>query len=135
MKSKIKTKGETNWKNYQLKAEQFLEAARDSYLKENWNAVGLNTVHAAISANDALTVYYKKIRSASEKHSNSVGLLLEIFNHDSETKKSSRHLLWLIGRKNLVEYESRLFYKREAEEALTHADRFLLWAKTKLPNE
>lgn len=135
MKSKIKTKSEANWKNYRLKADQFLEAARDSYLKENWNAVGLNTVHCGISANDALTVYYKKVRSASEKHNDSVGLLLETFGNDEETKKSSRHLLWLIGRKNLVEYESRLFYKREAEEALLHADRFLFWAKTKLPKE
>jgi hypothetical protein len=135
MKSRIKTKNETSWNNYWLKAGQFLEAARDSHLKENWNAVGLNTVHATISANDALTVYYKKARSASEKHSDSVGLLLETFNHDSDSRKYSRHLLWLIGRKNLVEYESRLFYKREADEALLHADRFLFWAKNKLPEE
>ena len=135
MKSKIKTKSESSWKNYWLKARQFLETAQDSYLKENWNAVGLNTVHAAISANDALTVYYRKVRSTSEKHSDSVSLLLETFKHNPEVKRNSRHLLWLVGRKNLVEYESRLFYKREAEEALQHADRFLFWARTKLPNE
>jgi len=135
MRDKIKIKSETNWKNYWLKAKQFLETAQDSYLKENWNSVGLNAVHAAISANDALTVAYKKIRSASEKHNDSVGLLLETFNHDAETKKTSRHLLWLIGRKNLVEYESRLFYKKEAAEALLHADRFLSWAEAKLSKE
>ncbi len=130
--SKIRTIEEKNWKNYLLKAEQFFETSRDSYFKKNWNAVGLNTVHSSISANDALTVYYKSFRSASEKHSDSVNLLLEIFNNDDEAKKNSKHLLWLINRKNLVEYESRLFYEREAGEALKHAERFLNWAKEKL---
>ncbi len=131
--TKIKTVSETNWKNYILKASQFLETSLDAFMKENWNAVGLNTVHAVISANDALTTYYNKVRSASEKHSDSVNLLLLILKNDEEAKKASRHLLWLINRKNLVEYESRLFYKREAEEALKHAERFTEWANRKLP--
>lgn len=135
MRRKTKTKSETDWKNFLVKSEQFRETAQDSYLKGNWNAVGLNAVHAAISANDALTVYYKKVRSASEKHNDAVGLLLETFGNEAEVRKVSRHLLWLVGRKNLVEYESRLFYKREAEEALTHLERFLIWARTKLPDK
>jgi len=130
---KIKTAKETNWKNYVLKAGQFLETARDAFIKESWNAVGLNALHAAISANDALTTYYNSVRSTSEKHNDAVNLLLLIFKNDEEAKKISKHLLWLINRKNLVEYESRLFYKREAEEALKHAERFTGWARKKLP--
>ncbi|MBA3047383.1 HEPN domain-containing protein [Patescibacteria group bacterium] len=129
----IKTRHESGWKNYLIKAEQFLETARDAYFKENWNAVGLNAVHSAISANDALTSYYGKVRSISEKHSDSISLLLEVFKNDKESKSCSRHISWLINRKNLVEYESRLFYEKEAEESLKHADRFLFWAKGKLP--
>lgn len=131
--TKIKTVEEKNWKNYFIKAEQFLESGRDAFLKKNWNAVGLNAVHSAISANDALIVYHKNYRSASDKHSDSVNLLLEVFNKDADSKKNSSHLLWLINRKNLVEYESRLFYEKEAIEALKHAERFLLWTKEKLP--
>ncbi|MDP2737070.1 MAG: HEPN domain-containing protein [bacterium] len=129
----IKTRQESGWKNYLIKAEQFLETARDAYFKENWNAVGLNAVHSAISVNDALTSYYGKIRSISEKHSDSISLLLEVFKNDEESKSHSKHILWLIGRKNLVEYESRLFFKKEAEESLKHAGRFLSWAKSRLP--
>ncbi|MFH0955614.1 MAG: HEPN domain-containing protein [Candidatus Falkowbacteria bacterium] len=129
----IKTRQESGWKNYLIKADQFLETARDAYFKENWNAVGLNAVHSAISANDALTSYYGKIRSISEKHSDSISLLLEVFKNDEESKSYSKHILWLIGRKNLVEYESRLFFKKEAEESLKHAGRFLSWTKSRLP--
>ncbi len=131
--TEIKTRYESGWKNYLIKAEQFLETARDAYFKENWNAVGLNAVHSAISANDALTSYYGKVRSISEKHNDSINLLLEVFKSDKESRNHSRHILWLIGRKNLVEYESRLFYKKEAEDSLKHAERFLSWAKSKLP--
>jgi len=133
VKKIAKITNEANWKNYLIKAEQFLETGRGAYLKENWNAVGLNTVHSAISANDAATVYFKKARSISAKHSDSVNLLLEVFKNSPESRKYSKHLLWLISRKNLVEYESRLFYKKESIEALKHAERFLGWIKSKLP--
>jgi hypothetical protein len=131
---KFKIVPETDWKNYLAKAGQFNETAQDAYRKENWNAVGLNAVHAAISANDALTVNLKKIRSASEKHGDAAGLLLETLPDDKEAKIFAKHLIWLINRKNLIEYESRLFYAKEAETALKHADRFLAWAKSKLGN-
>lgn len=124
---------ESNWKNYLIKAKQFLETAQDAYLKKNWNAVGLNTVHSAISANDALTVYYGKIRSIDKKHSEAISLLLKVFKNEKDAERNSRHLLWLINRKNLVEYEARLFFQSEAEEALKHAERFLNWTKSKLP--
>ncbi len=129
----IKFSPESNWKNYLIKAKQFLETAQGAYLKKNWNAVGLNAIHSAISANDALTIYYGKIRSISKKHSEAVSLLLKILKNEKEAERNSKHLLWLINRKNLVEYESRLFFQSEAEEALKHAERFLNWAKSKLP--
>lgn len=129
----IKTVQESNWKNYIIKADQFFETARLAYLNKGWNAVGLNAVHTAITANDALTAYYKNVRSASKKHSDAVNLLLEVFKSNKDSENFSKHLLWLVNRKNLVEYESRLFYQKEAEDALKHAERFLSWAKSKLP--
>lgn len=44
------------WVNYWRKAEEFLEMANESLTRRNWNAAALNSVHAAISANDALLV-------------------------------------------------------------------------------
>lgn len=130
---KIKTKDEVAWKNYLIKAEQFFETAQEAYDSENWNAVGLNAVHSAISANDTITVYLKRIKSTSEKHSDAVDLLLNVFNNGKSTREFSSHLLWLLNRKNLVEYETRLFYKKEAEDSIKHAERFLRWAKSHLP--
>jgi hypothetical protein len=100
--------------------------------KSNWNAVGLNAVHSAISANDAITVYETGARSISEKHSDAVLLLLQTFRHNQESEKYSKHLSWLIARKNMIEYETRLFYKKEAEDAMIHAERFLHWVRGKL---
>ena len=130
--AKIKTRPENNWQNYLTKAEQFLQSATDAFIKENWNAVGLTTVHAAISANDALTSYLAGVRSTSDKHSDAAELLLEHSENKKEAAEFLKHYSWLISRKNLVEYESRLFYKKEAEEALKHAERFLEWTKNKL---
>jgi len=129
---KFKTRKEDNWQNYLIKAEQFMETALDAFIKENWNSVGLNTVHAVISANDSMTVYLGGIRSASEKHNDAVELLLELSIDKKEAVEFLKHYSWLIGRKNLVEYESRLFYKKEAEDSIKHAERFLEWAKRKL---
>lgn len=130
---KTKIKDEISWKNYLIKAEQFFETAQEAYGGENWNAVSLNAVHAAISANDAITVYLKRIRSASEKHSDAVDLLLNVFHNNEEAREFSSHLLWLLNRKNIVEYEARLFYKKEAEDSIKHAERFLRWVKSHLP--
>jgi hypothetical protein len=129
---KFKTVPEKNWKNYLLKAEQFLESAHDALSKENWNAVSLNALHSAISANDAITVFFKNIRSASGQHGNAVELLLMALPGDSQARANSRHFSWLINHKNLIEYESRLFYQKEALDCLRHADRFLAWAKERV---
>jgi len=133
-KIKISSEPNSSWKNYLIKAEQFLVTARDAYSKENWNVVGLNAVHVAISSNDAITVYYGKVRSTSKKHLDALDLLLFLVK-DGEAKINSKHLAWLINRKNLIEYEYRLFYRSEAEDALKHAERFFTWAKTKLPKK
>jgi len=124
--TRIETK--PSHKRYLVKAKEFLLAAQDSYARGSWNAVGLNAVHAAISANDAITVYQIGKRCVSEKHSDAVKLLLSAFPNNSEAKNQSNHLTRLIAKKNIVEYESRLFQQREAVELLKHSERFVNWA-------
>ena len=51
--------------NYLGKAQQFSRAMLGSLDKGDWDAAGLNAVHCAISANDAVLVLSKGIRSAS----------------------------------------------------------------------
>lgn len=127
-----KTVDKNLYKNYITKAEQFLYMMQEALLHKKWNAVGLNAVHAVISINDAICVYYSGQKSIGEKHGDTVVLLLTIF-ADEEAKKISNHLSWLISRKSLVEYEARLFFETEAYEAAKHAERFIVWAKNKLP--
>jgi len=122
-----RTETKSSHKRYLVKAKEFLLAAQDSRARENWNAVGLNAVHAAISASDAITIYQIGKRCISEKHNDAVKLFLFAFPNDSEARKQSNHLSRLIAKKNIVEYESRLFQQREAIESLKHSERFLNW--------
>ena len=64
-----------NYSAYLKKAQDFFDAMQQAYLLNNSNAVGLAAVHCAISANDALLVYFRGIRSASAKHLDSIELL------------------------------------------------------------
>lgn len=134
MTSKTNTRAvpRDSYRNYLVKSEQFMESMLEALMTKKWNSVGLNAVHAAISANDALCTYYLGKRSANEKHHDAIILLLSVF-PDEETKRNSHHLLWLIGRKNLIEYEARLFLQTEAYEAAKHAERFIDWIRIKLP--
>lgn len=133
-KIEISTREEirSSHKNYLIKAKEFFQTANDAYLRNNWNAVGLNAVHSAISANDALIIYQISKRCVSDKHSDAVKLLLFAFAGNKEAKRQSRHLSWLIAKKNIVEYELRLFQKKEATDALKHAERFLNWINSKI---
>lgn len=111
--------------NYLKKAQQFSRAMVDSLDKEDWDASGLNAVHCAISANDAVT---RGIRSASLKHDDSV-TLLEATVDIPGVKSAASQLKLLIAKKNLIEYEERMFKESEARDAVKNASRFLSWAE------
>lgn len=105
---------------------------RLAYEQGNWNSAGLCAVHCAISANDALLVYYKGIRSVSDDHKEAVRLLIETV-IAPEAKENAQHLMKIIAKKNLVEYEHRLFFQSEAIGIIKHTDRFFNWVKSMLP--
>ena len=89
-------------------------------------------MHAVISTNNALCVYYYGLRCLSEKHNDAGRLLVSLFN-TKEAKEKSIHLIWLINHKSLVEYDDRLFQEKEALEAAKHTERFIDWVKSKIP--
>lgn len=105
---------------------------QESLRKEKWNAAALNAIHAGISANDALLTFHFGLRSISPKHDDAVRLLTSMMKRD-DTEAKAKHLRRLISMKNIVEYEGRLFTKREAESLAKHTDRFLNWVKSLLP--
>jgi len=115
--------------NYLAKAEEFFRSALDKGAGQRWNAAALSAIHAGIAAADAVLVLERGIRSVSQRHEDVLDLLA-----GSGTDRSSAlaHLRRILARKNVVEYESRLFTQREAEEVVQHAERFLGWARTRV---
>ena len=115
--------------NFLGKAQQFSRAMLDSLDKGDWDAAGLNAVHCAISANDAVLVLSKGIRSASTRHDDSV-TLLESMVEAPGVKSATSQLKRLVAKKSLIEYEERMFRETEARGAVKNASRFLSWTES-----
>jgi len=115
------------YKNYLKKAEEFINACNDSFLKEDWDAVVINAVHSGISASDALTIFFKGVRHAGERHEDVIQLLNTLELHDINDK--NRHVMNLLSVKNKAEYEETLMTRKNAEDAKRSAERFLNYVK------
>ena len=77
------------YSNYLKKAEELMETAKGAYLKERWNATVINCIHTAISASDALLVFFKEVRSSGESHEDVISLLRTLgFDKDEINNKT-----------------------------------------------
>ena len=121
----------SRYKIYLKKASEFYHTMLQAQESGNWNAVGLNGVHCAISACDAVIVFHSGIRSSSTDHRNTI----ELLNRTSirNVRENSNTLGRIIGKKNIVEYEDRDFYEKEAREIIKLTTRFFTWTKEILP--
>lgn len=115
--------------NYLAKAEEFFRSALDNLASERWNAAALSAIHAGIAAADAVLVFERGIRSVSQRHVDVVDLLAD---SGADRSVAVTHLRRILARKNVVEYESRMFTRREAEDVAQHAERFLAWARARI---
>jgi HEPN domain-containing protein len=124
----------SKYRVYLNKAQDFYRAMRRSLDEGNWNSAGLEAVHCAISATDALLVYAGGIRCTSQDHGDAAQLLEETV-HVPETARNSAHFLRIIEMKNIVEYEARNFTPKEAEDIARHVERYFAWVRSFLPRE
>ena len=124
----------SQYRIYLKKAEEFYETMLQAQELDNWNAVGLNAVHCAISSADALLVFYRGIRSTEETHQRVVDLLLSLTDLPDIKSKAST-LKRILAKKNIIAYEDRDFNRNDALEISKHAERFLNWVKSLLPKE
>lgn len=115
---------------YLKKAKEFLRAAESALQAGDWDAVGLNAVHAAISAADAVLVYYGGVRSTGEHHD--VSGLLRQHVQDEQLGSKIQTLSKVLAYKNLAAYEDREVTEAEARDAEKLARRFLEWAQSRL---
>lgn len=111
---------------YLKKAEAFQRTMEKAAAAGDWNAVGLNAVHAVISASDAVTTFYLGERSRGEDHNDAAQLLRRL--PLEEAGERAEHALKVLRAKNLVEYEAREFEAREALAVMKRTTRFVGWA-------
>lgn len=101
-----------------------------SLAEGDFNAAGLLAVHAAISANDAVTGQYGQKRSAGEDHQKAADMLRKVAPTGArEWQLQANMLNRIVGKKNLVAYEGRLISPKEATWLVDRAERFVNWAK------
>jgi len=125
---KIKKVPRDQYATYWKKAQEFLHAMESSLKTGEWNAVGLNAVHCAISACDAVLVYYTEQRSASPDH-DAAAYLLASLPKVPDAKPKAEALRRIIQEKHVIEYEDRAFTAHEAAELAKLTERFYRWAK------
>lgn len=130
-KFKTRSVSRERFGSYLKKAQEFLRAAEAALQRGDWDAVGLNAVHSAISAADALLVNYGGVRSASDSHHDVAGLL-EQHVKDEQIGSKTRTLSKILTYKNVSAYEDREVTEAEARDAGKLARRFLEWAESRL---
>lgn len=130
---KLKTRAVSrdHYKTYFKKAQEFLRASESALELGDWDAVGLNAVHAAISAADALLAYYGGVRSTGDSHHDVAGLLRQYIK-DEHLGARIQALSKVLAYKNLSAYEDREVTEAEGRDAAKLARRFLDWAQSRL---
>jgi len=113
--------------NYLSKADEFFDIMNESFAKRKFNATVLNAIHCAISSADALTVFYKGIRHAGERHEDVIALLNSLELPDIQSK--NRQLLDLLRIKNSAEYEEKLMTEANALDSIKNTERFFKWVR------
>jgi HEPN domain-containing protein len=119
-------------KVYLIKAREFLEGARILTENGKWNSSAVLSVHAVISACDAVCSRFIQLRHGGADHMQAVALLkslpFEKDEIDSKLKQAGR----VISLKNAAEYMDELIDRKDAEEMLRDAERIVEWAKSKM---
>jgi len=118
--------------NYWEKARELEYVMQTALLKSNWNAAALNALHAAILANDALLINFHGVKSSGQKHDDAIKLLTSLMK-SPDARKNARHLRKLINEKSNVAYTGKLLSPGRSKELCKHAQRFIAWVNSLLP--
>ena len=111
------------------KAEEFLRASVRAGEAGDHDATMLASIHAAITANDAVCVALLSKRSIDQDHQRAVDLLESVGERAPGVGIRAGQLRALLKKKNLVEYEARRASVAEARDAVERATRFVAWAR------
>ena len=107
---------------------------KDALARGHWEAAGINAVHCAISANDAVLAALPAIKVTSKDHRDAVRLLASRLNRE-DAQAAAKRLDIIISKKGRVEYEQKRLTEKEARSLVLDAERFLEWAGGQIPEE
>lgn len=117
----------SRFKVYWERSTEFAEQMDRAADEGAWNSVGLLGVHSVISACDALTVQQTGQRWSGQDHAGVVGTVAALKLADAD--RMVRQVARALEAKNRVEYESRKFTEREAQDVRQCVSRFRTWVK------
>jgi hypothetical protein len=122
------------YSNYLRKAQEYLEGMKDELTDRRWNLAVLAGIHCAISACDALTVFFSGKKHKGIKHADAAKLLASMEGLDpKELREKSNQFISILDFKTPVEYDKTVFAESDARELAKRAERFYGWDKGKLP--
>lgn len=110
---------------YAGKAEEHLDAARDSLGNQRWTAAATLAVHAGINACDAITGARLGKRASGTQHEQTLILLKNV----PESTNARRLLRPLLAIKPRAEYDAAPLRQRDAERAVDHASQLVALAR------
>ena len=116
------------------RAVQCEAAMKDALARGHWEAAGINAVHCAISANDAVLAALPAIKVTSKDHRDAVRLLSSRLKSE-DAQAAAKRLDIIISKKGRVEYEQKRLSEKEARSLALDAERFLDWAGGQIPEE
>ncbi len=137
MPTKISTTrvSRNNYKDYLDKADEFYFTMQICFQDKEWDSVLLLGVHAAISLNDAITVFHGGMRSTSKEHRDAAILLSQLLSDKEGVEGNISRLIDIISEKNKIEYEPKRFQEKEAIGFVKQVERFFVWAKKQIPDQ
>ena len=121
-------------KDYLTRAEESLASMKNAYENGRWSSCVINAIQCGISSADALCIFKKGLRNASEQHAETIHLFSSIDSNDEGIKKGANHLSFLISMKSDAQYGERLSTQKDAEQAMKHAERLLELVKGRVPH-
>lgn len=116
------------------RARQCADMMEEALDRGQWEAAGVNAVHAAISANDAVLAALRGLKPSSADHKDAARVLLSQLKED-DARKAGKRLGVIVAKKSRVEYDDKRFTEKEARDIAMDTQRFLEWAKSRIPKE
>ena len=124
----VKTKpiDKDSYLGYQKKAYHAFETMKLALDNKLWTAAGRETVFVCINMSDALLAKHNGLRNISKDHMDVVKVVATVLPM-SDQKNQSNRLRKVIQMKNLIDYESREFSEKSANDIALQATRFYEW--------